>query len=73
MFRLVTMLNKVLYKKNDMAEYKLIGKATTQESYLFWTISWEFFCSSYNITIIIIPLLRHFTIFGQENAQNMRR
>ena len=21
----------------------------------------------------IIPLLRHFTIFGQENAQNMRR
>ena len=27
--------------------------------------------SKYNI--IIIPLLRHFTIFGQENAQNMRR
>ena len=53
MFRLVTMLNKVLYKKNDMAEYKLIGKAITEESYLFWTISWEFFCSSYNITIII--------------------
>ena len=25
------------------------------------------------ITIIIIPLLRHFTIFGQENAQNMSR
>ena len=25
------------------------------------------------INIFIIPLLRHFTIFGQENAQNMRR
>jgi len=35
MFRLVTTLNKVLYKKNDLAEYKLIGKTTTQESYLF--------------------------------------
>lgn len=63
MFRLVTMLNKVLYKKNDMAEYKLIGKATTQESYLFWTISWEFFCSSYNITIII-----YFTVVKQVKA-----
>ena len=25
------------------------------------------------IYYFIIPLLRHFTIFGQENAQNMRR
>ena len=25
------------------------------------------------INNFIIPLLRHFTIFGQENAQNMRR
>ena len=25
------------------------------------------------INLIIIPLLRRFTIFGQENAQNMRR
>ena len=25
------------------------------------------------INTIIIPLLRHFTMFGQENAQNMRR
>ena len=26
-----------------------------------------------SISVVIIPLLRHFTIFGQENAQNMRR
>ena len=25
------------------------------------------------IYTFVIPLLRHFTIFGQENAQNMRR
>ena len=25
------------------------------------------------VSLVIIPLLRHFTIFGQENAQNMRR
>ena len=28
---------------------------------------------TWSIILIIIPLLRHFTIFGQENAQNMRR
>ena len=27
----------------------------------------------YNYCVFIIPPLRHFTIFGQENAQNMRR
>jgi len=32
MFRLVIMLKKVLYKKNDMAEYKLTGKAITQQT-----------------------------------------
>ena len=26
-----------------------------------------------SIWVFIIPLLRHFTLFGQENAQNMRQ
>ena len=28
---------------------------------------------NFEIRSFIIPLMRHFTIFGQENAQNMRR
>ncbi len=30
-------------------------------------------CTVSNISNIIIPLLRHFTILGQKNAQNMPR
>ena len=33
---------------------------------VFWT-------SSHNVGLFIIPLLRHFTILGQKNAQNMPR
>ena len=35
-------------------------------------LTW-YYTGVYIINIFIIPLLRHFTIFGQENAQNMRR
>ena len=69
----------LLAKGKNRHVLRTCGSAVRQRFIPHCQVSYVLYSRRFNIKYvalivhIIIPLLHHFTIFGQENVQNMRR